>query len=411
MMASIRTDLKLTNNTPLNIARIWVNETDNYDWDGGSRPDHNFQNVNLGSYASRAEREELNYWASSAWYRLHIEFQNGDTISFRNDQYDARHDHKREIGLDGASADKYLATQISGDDWNKITISLRMPTNGWMDKIAGDRKLFELNIPGTHDTCALYGGDLAICQTQTLREQLDSGIRFVDIRCRHIENRFAIHHGIMYQHLMFGGGVRDVCLKFLEDHPRETIIMSVKHEYDDADNTRSFEDTFRWYLEGNESMWYLDETFPSLDEVRGKIVLLRRFKANTTLGIDATAWKDNATFSIVNTHEKLCIQDEYKVPTVFHIGRKWDRVKSLLEQAQEEKVNEWYLNFTSGTSAGAYPYTVAEGSPGIEGLNSHLYSYLDQLATKRIGTIIMDFPNKPIPSLVERIIASNKFSF
>ncbi|MCR8842423.1 phosphatidylinositol-specific phospholipase C [Paenibacillus sp. SC116] len=409
-MASIRTDLKVTNNTPLSMVRIWVTDTDNYDWDGGSRPDHNFQNVSLAAYDSREEREELNYWASSAWYRLHIQFQNGDTVSFRNDQYDARHDHKREIGLDGASADKYIATQLSGDDWNKITISLRLPTSSWMDKLAGNSKLSELNIPGTHDTCALYGGDLAICQTQTLQEQLEAGIRFIDIRCRHIENRFAIHHGIMYQHLMFGGGVRDVCLKFLEDHPRETIIMSVKHEYEDADDTRSFEDTFRWYLEGNESMWYLDETIPSLDEVRGKIVLLRRFKSNLTLGIDATAWKDDATFSIESSYAVLRIQDEYKVPTVFNIGNKWDHVKSLLDKAVDGAQSDWYLNFTSGTSAGAYPYTVAEGSPGIEGLNSRLYGYLDQTASKRIGTLIMDFPNKPIPSLVERIIASNKFS-
>jgi 1-phosphatidylinositol phosphodiesterase len=408
-VASIRTDLRLTNNTPLNMKRIWVTETDNYDWDGGSRPDHNFQNVSLASYAFREEREELNYWAGSAWYRLHMEFQNGDYISFRNNQYDARHDHKREIGLDGESAGKFIATQISGDNWNKITISIRVPSNGWMDKVSGSSKLSEFNIPGTHDTCALYGGDLAICQTQSLREQLDSGIRFIDIRCRHIEDRFAIHHGIMFQHLMFGGGVRDVCQSFLQAHPRETIIMSVKHEYDDADDTRSFEDTFRWYIEGNESMWYLGNTIPTLDQVRGKVVLVRRFGANSTLGIDATAWSDNATFSINNPGAVLRIQDEYKVPTVFQISKKWDHVKSLLDQAQEGKLEDWYLNFTSGTSTGAYPYTVAEGSPGIEGLNSHIYSYLDQVTSKRIGTIIMDFPNKPITSLVEKIIASNKF--
>ena len=408
-MASIRTDLRLTNNTPLNMKRIWVTETDNYDWDGESRPDHNFQNVSLASYASREEREELNYWAGSAWYRLHVEFQNGDYISFRNNQYDARHDHKREIGMDGESAGKFIATQLSGDNWNKITISIRVPTNGWMDKVSGSSKLSEINIPGTHDTCALYGGDLAICQTQSLREQLDSGIRFIDIRCRHIEDRFAIHHGVMFQHLMFGGGVRDVCLSFLQAHPRETIIMSVKHEYDDANDTRSFEDTFRWYLEGNESMWYLGDTIPTLDQVRGKIVLVRRFGANSALGIDAASWSDNATFSINNPGAILRIQDEYKVPTVFQISKKWDHVKSLLDQAQEGNLEDWYLNFTSGTSAGAYPYTVAEGSPGIEGLNSHMYSYLDQVISKRIGTIIMDFPNKPITSLVEKIIASNKF--
>src|SRR5262245_27175119 len=55
----------------------------------------------------------------------------------------------------------------------------------WMKKLADSKKLSELTIPGTHDTCALHGGDIPKCQAWSLKDQLEAGIRFIDIRCRH----------------------------------------------------------------------------------------------------------------------------------------------------------------------------------------------------------------------------------
>ena len=59
--------------------------------------------------------------------------------------------------------------------------------------------LWSLTIPGTHDTLARFGGDLAICQSLSLPEQLEAGVRFLDVRARHLKNKLPIHHGILYQ--------------------------------------------------------------------------------------------------------------------------------------------------------------------------------------------------------------------
>lgn len=121
-------------------------------------------------------------------------------------------------------------------------------SKNWMSQISEGRKLSELNIPGTHESCARYGGSLAVCQTMSLQEQLEAGIRFIDIRCRHIGDGFAIHHGPFYQNLTFGKDLHDVCINFLKNNPSECIVMSIKKEYTDEHNSREFDDTLKQYI-------------------------------------------------------------------------------------------------------------------------------------------------------------------
>ena len=73
----------------------------------------------------------------------------------------------------------------------------------WMRWVPDSKKLSVLSLPGTHDTMARYGGGIAETQSLPLRAQLDAGIRVLDIRCRHVNDRFAIHHGIVFQFAYF----------------------------------------------------------------------------------------------------------------------------------------------------------------------------------------------------------------
>src|SRR5262249_16937290 len=125
-------------------------------------------------------------------------------------------------------------------------------------------------------------------------------------------------------------------------------------------NTRSFEETFDWYLQGNRASWYLGDTIPRLDDVRGKIVLLRRFKRNvpngadpsklSPLGIDATPWADDATFDVNHAaHRK--VQDDYEATTLADRDDKWQHVKKALQERLKAPIpNCWYFNFASGSS-------------------------------------------------------------
>jgi len=174
----------------------------------------------------------------------------------------------------------------------------------WMGSIPDQKKLSEITIPGTHDSCTFHASPISKCQNLTLEQQLEAGIRFIDIRCRHFYDKFELHHGREYLHLNFDY-VLDTCRDFLKRHERECIIMSVKEEYDPAGNKKTFEEVFEEYVasDPNPNLWYLGNTIPTLSsQVRGRIVLLRRFyiapgSDATKRGIDLTAWVDNKTFT------------------------------------------------------------------------------------------------------------------
>jgi hypothetical protein len=81
--------------------KIKVTEISNYDWDGVSRPDHNFEGVNIPNGQSVKNREELNSNANGSWFRMTLALDNGDVISFRANQYEAFKGHDRDFGLNG----------------------------------------------------------------------------------------------------------------------------------------------------------------------------------------------------------------------------------------------------------------------------------------------------------------------
>jgi len=180
-------------------------------------------------------------------------------------------------------------------------LPLRAEVTGldWMKSMPDGRLLSELSIPGTHDSGARFEPvpGTAKCQDLPIAGQLNAGVRFLDIRCRHLRDAFVIHHGPVYQNLNFDGVLDDI-LAFLKAHPSECVILSIKEESSPAENTRGFEQTFDSYVARNPDKWLLKVTLPTMAEARGKIILLRRFNATSLpKGIAATGWADNATFS------------------------------------------------------------------------------------------------------------------
>lgn len=115
------------------------------------------------------------------------------------------------------------------------------PNPTWMSKLPDSVPLSAISIPGTHESLARgYGEVISECQSLTLEQQLEAGVRGLDVRCRHISNSFAIHHGIVFMHLMFGD-VLNVLESFLQINPSETVIVRIKEEHTPENVTRSFE--------------------------------------------------------------------------------------------------------------------------------------------------------------------------
>lgn len=270
--------------------------------------------------------------------------------------------------------------------------------NSWMAGLQDNISISKISIPGTHDSGARIDAPVisgtAKTQDLSIAEQLNAGVRFLDIRCRHIDNSFTIHHGAIYQNLNFDD-VLNACYAFLDSHPSETIIMSVKEEHDPSNTTRSFESTFDSYVQKNSSKWDLGTNIPTLGQVRGKIRLLRRFSAGTAKGINATSWADNTTFEINNPGTQLKVQDYYKVT---NNDDKWNGVFNLLNEAKSSNGDRLFVNFTSGYKPGIF------GIPSIptvsNAINPKLKTFFQSNTKGTYGVMPMDFVNAELAELI-----------
>jgi len=277
-----------------------------------------------------------------------------------------------------------------------LSLATRAPAagNNWMTALNGSLPLSRFSIPGTHDSGARHEPvpGTAKCQSLTIAGQLDAGVRFLDVRCRHLNDAFTIHHGQVYQNINFSD-VLNATLGFLNTNPGETVIMSVKEEYVASGNTRSFEATFDSYVARNPAKWLLSSGIPTLDHARGKIVLFRRFGASSTpKGIDASNWPDNTSFS---TGGMLRVQDNY---TVSSNDTKWSSILAILNEARYGGPNTLYVNFSSGHSSGLF------GIPNITGvsnnINPRLTTFFNSNPSGRFGIVIMDFADAARAALV-----------
>ncbi|TDQ55092.1 phosphatidylinositol-specific phospholipase C [Actinorugispora endophytica] len=271
----------------------------------------------------------------------------------------------------------------------------------WMGRLPDSANLAGLSIPGTHDSMAFDSSIISLTQDSDLPEQLRAGVRALDIRTRHYRDSFPIHHGSEYLHADFADVVRDTT-DFLRDNPTETVLMRIRSEHTEAENTRSFEATLNWYVEDNpdtrdrlrDHLWRppagYDGRVPDLGETRGRIVILQDFDSSVPYG---PRWGGDRTD----------IQDEYHLPTLFHVPQKWDLVRSHFERTDQGAPDVLHVNHLSA-SGGALPVSVAKGALGVTGMNERALDHLEAGNVRRTGTVMADFPG---PALVEAVIARN----
>lgn len=118
------------------------------------------------------------------------------------------------------------------------------------------------------------------------------GVRYIDIRCKVIRGELhgiscrlpqnshivlikAVYHGSWNQGSTFQQALTAL-VEFLQSHPTETVILSVKDEVRHEDFSRLV-----WLdMAKYDGMWFLENRVPILGEVRGKAILLTRFWAS-----------------------------------------------------------------------------------------------------------------------------------
>ena len=272
----------------------------------------------------------------------------------------------------------------------------------WMAKLPDASSLAALSIPGTHDSGAIYEPYAGIAKTQalTIAEQLDSGIRYFDIRCGDVDDQFYIYHGSIDEKQSFDQ-VLSAMTSFLEGHPGETVIASVKQEQPSAGATKPFDQAFEDYVAQSPTRWYVQPTVPVLGAVRGKLVLLRRFDStSTSLGIDATNWADNATFTISDADATMNIEDDYIVNSN---DAKWTAIDAALGAAATDSTGALFLTYTSG-------YQTVSALPDIpvvaDDIDARLDAWLADPANAHAhtGVVAVDFATE---ARAAAIIATN----
>jgi hypothetical protein len=247
----------------------------------------------------------------------------------------------------------------------------------WMAGIPPERPISALSIPGTHDTMSIHGGPipyLAECQQMFLENQLQSGIRVLDIRLQCDGDLLALYHGMVNQWADFDEVLRKV-VQFLNDHPSETVLMAI------AENTgcigcASCSDSFlgrinhylslKYEEDGNpigpywDWVWNPTSDNPTLGEVRGKIVILDAFSGAADCGPTPYGFKYADTCQIK--------QDEYQLFDWHDLkDEKWPAVENQLDAAEAGDLDEVYVNYLSGTEGSSpdidpvVPYFVASG--------------------------------------------------
>lgn len=162
--------------------------------------------------------------------------------------------------------------------------------NIWMTPLDDDIYISQLSIPGTHDSATVEcDGDSGKCQSRTIAEQLEMGIRCFDLRpaapmaLLEDSNDLPIYHGI-YDCNIDLRDVYDTFNTFLDEHPGEFIITILRWEAERlavVNAERRFDTAMNNFI-GTDT--YMSHALPdglrkkdlTLGEARGKILTIMR---------------------------------------------------------------------------------------------------------------------------------------
>ena len=247
----------------------------------------------------------------------------------------------------------------------------------WMKGVNDETSLRDINMPGSHDSVSLRSiADVAgQCQSLGLEDQLNLGVRFLDIRLKEVKDKLIGVHGFVDQKIKFES-IIDTVESFLNKHPSEGIIMSIKEETSSSKSTISFEESLKGYLDNE--LYLTDKTLPSkMKDIRGKVVLLSRY-ANSTIGIPAyEGWSDSASFTLPND---IYVQDIYKIKSKEE--KQNEIIKCFNESGHALKINFLSAYRTNGFPPSYAPTAALDINPWID---ENITNYSDR------GIVLYDF--------------------
>lgn len=317
----------------------------------------------------------------------------------------------------------------------QVPYDLTKPTTDWLDLVRDETKVCKLSIPGTHDTMTGMGfyqpllkyvfNQTAISQVSTLEEQMNSGLRFFDIRPVVSTDTVAkkkilrLTHGISELDVTFEWTI-DQLQSYLKAHPSEFFICKLQFDNgfeDQKDLYSLLSDVL--HLSKYQGLffenWRPDIT---VGEMRGKILWLSRYDLRLLNEIyhypivycdwpdedpdieedlNPEAQRNCAMYNMDDptVMARLYKQDYYKTTTEKRMKNKQKTVIDMMHSAREANASDeniWIVNHCSAytevsprgyitNAANLHPLVVEdlqkyEGTVGITPMDMACHDYV-----------------------------------
>ncbi|KAI9770506.1 MAG: hypothetical protein M1835_006539 [Candelina submexicana] len=246
---------------------------------------------------------------------------------------------------------RFNYTGIFLSKYSHLSLFSSANLSSWMRELKDETPLSALSIPGTHNSPTYHRALPSVrCQAVSIREQLNNGVRFFDIRVQPESPGDLSKKGLILVHGVFPISLsgtkyfRDLVNEvqaFLDENPSETLIMSVKREGTGETTDAQLGRILRDHYAGDVGKWFTAPRIPTLGEARHKIVLMRRFTLEEGLKNEweGAGWCINAESWAYNTpNDKcpsgdVCVQDFCEVLETENIDVKIKYSEEHLERA------------------------------------------------------------------------------
>ena len=287
--------------------------------------------------------------------------------------------------------------------------------NNWITPLDGNIYVSQMSIPGSHDAATgdgaadIVGGLFSVTQEKTLQQQWDLGVRCFDLRpCLYTrKNELWLYHGACRLNTSWASAMNTIKAN-LVNHPGEFAIVLFRMEDDkilgqpltkDTDGTK-FNSYMTAWVDGNKD-WIVDwRPDVTIDECRGKLILISRFE-NGTWGYGCfTGWSHIEAGTTTTVYTKggnptsgtMYVQDYYNpssAETKFKSITKYFDIAQKFHTEEQYK-NQWMLNHLSGYTGGVSTESGYRNNAAYQ--NAHSIEYLHNRSTPgSTGILLFDY--------------------
>ena len=281
----------------------------------------------------------------------------------------------------------------------------------WMKSLHDTLPVCKISIPGTHDSGAVKGGKMLKTQSVGISAQLQQGIRAFDIRLEKKNGKLGVFHSRAFQDMYWEDDVLPAFIGFLQAHPSETLVVSLKKEGGESQDYASLLSA-SLSAPAHQRCFVMDfRPELTLGDCRGKILFLHRdYVMDSYPGAACLNWEDDSTCLLTlrdKSGKEGCalLEDEYQYESGKGADKKIEVCIRNFDRVSAEPAfsRRWGITFVSATG-------LPSGTPKVfaDKVNEPIADYLKKSGRRNCGIAFIDFVNdRGGRRLVECLIDSN----